>query len=154
MRANAPHLRRYLRRLTQLIQSFEDLLSHAQADDREKFRIPDEFLKAWLHVLMGLVHSTQGMDLWRAHTDIAENLIKTGMRLVIDDIASHSSSALLDRAALLPMEIVSMACLNLFKDMTGTSQDISETYSDYLKALVGIHPQPCLDFANNSFQEL
>ncbi|RYP63142.1 hypothetical protein DL769_007053 [Monosporascus sp. CRB-8-3] len=135
MRANAPGLRRYLRRLTQLIQSFEGLLSHAQANDREKVKIPDEFLKAWLHLLMGLVHSTQRMHLWRTHTDNAENLIKTGMRLVIDDLASHSSSSLLDRAALLPMELVSMACLTLFKDMTGTFRDISETYSDYLKAL-------------------
>ncbi len=138
IQANAPGLRRYLRRLTQLIHSFEGLLSHAQADERDKVKIPDEFLKAWLHLLMGLVRSSRGMHLWKMHTDNAEDLIKTGMRLVIDDLASHSGSSLLDRAALLPMELVSMACLTLFKDTTGTFRDISETYSEYLKALVGV----------------
>ena len=136
---NAPDLRKYLRKLTQLIQSFEILLSQSGADDREKIKIPDEFVQAWVHLLIGLVHSTQGRHLWRTHAEIAETLIKTGMRLVINDLASRSSSSsLLERAALLPMELVSMMSLTLFKDMTGTFRDISETYLDYLKALVGI----------------
>lgn len=124
------------------MQSFEGLLSHARADDREKVKIPDELVQAWLHILMGLVHSTQGRHLWRAHTDIAENLIKTGMRLLIDDLASRLESSLLDRATLLPMDIVSLACLTLLKDMTCSSRDISDTYLDYLKSLVRTHRFP------------
>lgn len=131
--ANAQSIRRHLRRLTQPIQSFENLFTHAKAQDRPTIKVPDDLIKAWLHLLMGLIYSTAEIDVWSMHIHNAENLIKTGMRQVVESLPRH---ALLDSAAVLPMDIVSMACLNLFKDMTGKFSNISETYSEYLKALV------------------
>ncbi len=133
IRANAAGLRNFLRKLTQPIQSFEALLSHAQVEDRARIDVPDEFLKAWLHLLMCLAYSTQTMDAWADHAKITETLIKTGMGRVIESL---STRALLDRAAVLPMEIASMACLNLFNDTSNSSHGISETYLEYLQALV------------------
>jgi hypothetical protein len=133
IRTNAPEIRRYLRRLTQPIQSFNNLLSHAKAEDRAKVTVPDEFIKAWLHLTMGLIYSTQGIHLWREHTDNAEKLIKAGMMRVIESLSTYS---LLERATVLPMEIASMTCLTLFQGITNNYASISETYSEYLNALV------------------
>jgi len=134
--ANASGIRRFLRRLTQPIQSFQQLLSNARAVDRAHIPMPDEFVKAWLHLLMGLIYSTQEAHLWREHTDNAETLVKTGMRKVIEGLSTY---VLLDRAAVRPLELVSLVCLELFNGITAAShRDISETYYDYLQALVSV----------------
>jgi hypothetical protein len=130
---NASSVRRFLRRLTQPIQSFTRLLSNARASDRARIQIPGEFITAWLHIVMGLVQCTLEYDFWREHTENAETLLKTGMRKVIEGL---SDSILLDRASVLPFELVSLACLGLFDGMTANQRDISETYYDYLQALV------------------
>lgn len=138
---NVPGVRRFLRRLTQPIQSFQRLLSNARPSNRARIRMPDEFVKAWLHLLMGLIHSTQGLYLWREHIDNVENLVKTGMRKVIEGLSAHE---LLERASVLPLELVSLICLELFKGTMANQRDISETYYDYLQALVSL--PSCITF--------
>ena len=107
-----------------------------QPSDRTKIQVPDDFVRAWLHLLMGLIYSTQEELLWREHIHNVDSLLLKSMKQMTEAISRDASQGLLNRAVVLPLEIVSMICLNLFKDATNNHHDISETYSQYLKALV------------------
>ncbi|KAL8341987.1 hypothetical protein RB601_005236 [Gaeumannomyces tritici] len=129
---NAPMVRKVLRQLTQPIQSFKTVLAHAHHRDRARVVVPNQFVQAWLHLLMGLIHSSADGYVWRDHFEFAEGLIRSAMREVVDGL---SSVDLLDRAVIGPMELVSTIGLSLFRDFTGNHMDISETYSEYLQSL-------------------
>lgn len=128
-----PAVRTYLRNLTQAIQSFKNILSHAEPLERAGIKVPDELIRAWMHLLMALIYSTQGAQAWRDHLEIVLSLIKTGMEGVIDGMTSDS---LLDKVVVLPLEIVSLLSLKLLEDSTGTYPNIRATYSEYLDSLV------------------
>lgn len=130
-----PTIRSYLRKLTQAIQSFRDILCHAQPLERANITVPDELIRAWLHLLMALIYSAQGAFSWNDHSEIARTLIKKGMEEVIEGMATES---LLKRAVVLPLEIVSLVSLKLLEDATGAYPNIGATYSEYLDALVRI----------------
>jgi len=93
-----------------------------------------------MHLLMGLIYAYQPNDTWRDHLETGEVLLGQAMTHVIQRL---SRSNLNDKAALLPMSLVSMFSLSLFRDMTDKYPNISDTYSEYLKALVS-DAQPTL----------
>lgn len=126
-------VRKVLRQLTQPIQSFKAVLAHAHQRDRARVVIPNQFVQAWLHLLMGLIHSSADGYVWRDHFEFAEGLIRSAMREVVGGLSNMN---LLDRAVIGPMELVSMIGLSLFRDLTGNHINISETYSEYLQSLV------------------
>ena len=63
----------------------------------------------------------------------AKMLILDGMRKVIQSI---SSTNLLDRAAVLPMDVMSLITMELLQDQVGKADDIADTYSQFLSSLV------------------
>lgn len=111
---------------------FQDFMMYASKEDRERIVLPQELVTAWLHILSGLIHSRDDYNgsrfLARAFT-----LITTGMGKIIHGICNTS---LLEKAAMLPMEIVPLIALSLLQDQVGKSDDIVETYSQYLNSLV------------------
>lgn len=128
-----PLVRSYLRKLTQAIQSFKNILSHAQPLERASITVPDGLIRAWLHLLMAMIYSSQGAFAWTEHSEVARTLIKGGMAEVIEEMAGES---LLKKVVILPMEVVSLVTLKLLQDSTGVYPNIGTTYSEYLDALV------------------
>ena len=122
-----------LRQLTLPVQAFENMLSYADEIDRSGIKVPDAFLRGWLHLLMGLIYCCQEEQGSWDHFAVLESLMRSCMRKVMDSGSEHS---LLDRSVVLPLELVSLASLNLLRDVTGKYWDISDTYSEFLKALV------------------
>ena len=133
---NVPAVRSYLRKLTQVIQSFRGTLSHAQPIDRATITVPDGLIRSWLHLLMALIYSSQGSYSWVDHGEVAQNLVKEGMAEVMEGLSRES---LLNKAAILPMEIVSLLSMKLYQDSTGTCPNIGATYSEYLNSLVSAY---------------
>lgn len=129
---NISRLRELTRELTRSIQSFKNWMNVATSADRARVKVPNVLIQAWLHTLMGFIHSTQETHLWDKHVQVAESLIKAGMKEVVDGLSDQD---LLGRAAVLPMELVSMISLKLIQDSTNTAPDIALTYSDYLDSL-------------------
>jgi hypothetical protein len=82
---------------------------------------------------MTLIYSTSSSDGWSEHSEVAQKLIKDGIGEVMDSLGNES---LLNRAVLLPMEIVSLLSLQLLQDSTGSYPNLGATYSEYLDALV------------------
>jgi len=119
-------------------QPFKELLSQASPADRSNIEIPDELLKAWLHLVMSLVHCTDQPTRWEEQMQKASDLIDAGMKKVVQGLSNYSLS---ENSVLMPLEIASLVNLRALQDMTGARPDIGETYSGYLKMLVMV---PCL----------
>jgi len=115
------------------VQAFQSILAHADDSSRAAIDVPEDFIRAWLHFLMGLVYSNHDEHTSFEHLTVADSLMRTGMRTVMDSL---SEQALLQKSAVLPLEVVSLASLTLLQDLTSKYPNISETYSEFLKALV------------------
>jgi hypothetical protein len=122
-----------LRELTQQIQSFTNILSHAQPLERAGITIPIQLIRAWVHLVMALVKASSNARSWHTHMDVAKALIKEGMGEVIQALPSED---LLAREVVLPMEVVSLLSLKLLRDSTGLYPNLDMIYSEYLNALV------------------
>ncbi|KAL1877346.1 hypothetical protein VTK73DRAFT_8719 [Phialemonium thermophilum] len=129
---NVPMMMSYLKRLTQGVQSFKNIISYAQPFDRASITVPDSLIRAWLHLLMSLIYSTQSAFAWSEHCEVTRLLLTEGMAEVMDQISNES---LINRAAVLPMEVVSLLGLVLLHDSTGAYPDLGASYSEYLDAL-------------------
>lgn len=117
-------------------QPFRDLLSQAQAGNGLEINIPDELLKAWLHVIMSLIHFTRS-KLWEQQMNTCAGLIEEGMKKAVQ---SFNRQSLLEKSVLMPSEVVFLTSFQLLQDVTGNqSNDICETYSVYLRGLVSVH---------------
>jgi len=128
-----PAVRLHLRSLTQAIQSFKNILSHAEPLERASIKVPDDLIRSWMHLVMAMIYSTQGAQSWYEHIEIVETLVKAGMEQAIDGMTCEP---LLKKVVILPMEIVSLLSLKLLDDATGVYPNIGATYSEYLDALV------------------
>ena len=65
-------------------------------------------------------------------------LIEEGMKQVVQHLNRRS---LHEKSVFMPLEVTSLINFQLLQDFTGTqSDDISETYSIYLKGLVSFFP--------------
>ncbi|KAI8965869.1 hypothetical protein F5Y11DRAFT_258925 [Daldinia sp. FL1419] len=125
-------LRSALRGLTRLIQSFQDILSPAPTTIRAEVEIPDDLIRAWLHLVMALIQASQNDEAWNENIIVAEALIRRGMNDIMDELPTED---LLSSSVLQPMELVTLISLKLLQDSTGTWSSINDTYSEYLKGL-------------------
>jgi hypothetical protein len=130
---NVSSTRDALRELTQEIQSFTNIISHAQPVERASITVPIQLIRAWIYLLLGLAKATKKMVTRNTHFYNAMDLLKEGMAEVMQALPSDD---LLAREVVLPMEVVSLLSLKLLQDTTGTFPNLDTTYSEYLNALV------------------
>lgn len=77
-RNNVHGLRSSLRGMTRVIQSFQDIVSHAPAPIRTRVEVPDSLIRAWLHLVMAIIQASLG-EFWTENMMVAEALIRSGM---------------------------------------------------------------------------
>ncbi|KAH0491436.1 hypothetical protein TgHK011_002869 [Trichoderma gracile] len=130
-RPSVSEIKNALWQLTQDIPSFQDTMSFSGKEDRAAMTLPQELVTAWLHIVFGLIYSTYASD-WYSHIMKARQLMRDGMQKMIQSI---SNANLLDKAVMLPTEIMSLITLNLLHDDVGKYDDICDTYSLYLNLL-------------------
>lgn len=109
-------------------------MSFAGKEDQAAIELPRQFVTAWLHIVFGLIYSSHTLD-WFGHMTKARSLMKDGMQKIIQGISSEN---LLDKAVMLPTEVMSLVILNLLQDDVGKYDNICDTYSLYLNFLVCI----------------
>lgn len=126
-----------LRELTQELQSFTNIISHAQPLERASLTVPIQLNRAWIYLILALAKATRKSMVRNAHFDNAKDLIKEGMAEVMQALPSED---LLAREVVLPLEIVSLLSLKLLQDTTGTYPNLDTIYSEYLNALVSQSP--------------
>lgn len=119
--------------MAKIIGSFQGILSHTSAADRESISVPDSLICAWLHLLMGLVGCTQNSDDWLENLEVSEALIKKGMGEIMENLPTQD---LLTKAVIQPIELLSLLSWKLFQDSLAVGVTLSDTYSQYLKELV------------------
>ncbi|KAI0843060.1 hypothetical protein F5Y06DRAFT_292046 [Hypoxylon sp. FL0890] len=129
---NVYPLRTTLRGFTRVIQSFQDVLSHAPTSVRTKVEVPDDLVRAWLHLVIALIQASLNEEAWNENIAIAEALMRRGMDEIMDELPTED---LLSRSVVQPMDLVALVSSKLLQDSTGSYSSINNTYSDYLKGL-------------------
>ena len=118
--------------MAQSIKGLQRLLSGGKAPP--DLKLPDDFVKAWLHCLMFLI-LVEPMATDRAvhHLSKSYDLILKGKLQILREAAE---SSLRVRQAALPQSILLAAISGLLQDMTYGRPDVITTYWDCLKQLV------------------
>ena len=123
-----------LEMIARRIQPFRELLSTAKHGDLFKLEVPAEMPRAWLHLVMYLVMCTEeGLRSPSWHAAMCDELLAEGMRKIVRSLSHHS---LLDNLVLAPAELALLINFQLLQDVTKIFPDISESYGEYLRALV------------------
>nr|XP_036585489.1 mg2+ transporter [Colletotrichum truncatum]KAF6795540.1 mg2+ transporter [Colletotrichum truncatum] len=130
--ANAPSIRKALRQLALPIMALKGILSYAEPTDRLEIDVPVDLIRAWLHLVISLVYASHDTHMWEDHLDVADSLVKSGIKHIMENL---SNLKLLERSSVLPLEIVSLISYDLLSNTSGRFAGISDTYSEYLKAL-------------------
>lgn len=91
---------------------------------------------------MSMVFSSALDSRWQQRFDRAYLLILRGMEKLL---AEMTDGNLLEKAATQPLELFSLMAHCLLQDRVGKSDDICETYSQYLNSLVCISPDRTAD---------
>lgn len=104
-------------------------MKHASKAQRVALKPNQELIAAWLHVLSALA----GPASWFGHVEQAEALITEGLEKMI---RQTSDVDLKDRVAMMPAELCALAAIRVLGNQTGGSDDVVETYSQYLRSLV------------------
>lgn len=97
--------------------------------------MPLDLIRAWLHLVMGLIYASHETHSWEDHLEVADSLIKSGMKQIMERLSNLN---LLERSSVLPLEVVSLISYGLLSNTSGKFAGISDTYSEYLKALVSL----------------
>ncbi|PQE19705.1 mg2+ transporter protein [Rutstroemia sp. NJR-2017a BVV2] len=115
------------------LTAWSDLLSHAKASDHTRIKAPNEFLQAWLHLLMGFIYLSKENH-HRSYDFIssAETLIDRGLKTIIQSLSKRN---LLESSVVLPLELVSLMSLKLLQSITPGHPDITKTYSSYIDSI-------------------
>ncbi|KAK2060271.1 hypothetical protein LY76DRAFT_676820 [Colletotrichum caudatum] len=130
--ANAPTVRKLLRQLALPVIAFKSILSHAGPSDRLEVDVPLDLIRAWLHLVMGLIYASHDSNMWEDHLDVADSLVKSGMKHIMERLSNFN---LLERSSILPLEVVSLVSYGLLADKAGKYAGITDTYSEYIRAL-------------------
>ncbi|OHW93088.1 Mg2+ transporter [Colletotrichum incanum] len=130
--ANAPTVRRLLRQLALPVIAFKSILSCAEPTDRLEIDVPLDLIRAWLHLVMGLIYASHETHMWEDHLDVADSLVKSGMKHIMERLSNLN---LLERSSVLPLEVVSLISYDLLANTPGKYVGITDTYSEYLRAL-------------------
>ncbi|EFQ35288.1 uncharacterized protein GLRG_10432 [Colletotrichum graminicola M1.001] len=129
---NAPTVRKLLRQLALPVIAFKSIFSHAGPTDRLEIDVPLDLIRAWLHLVMGLIYASHDSNMWEDHLDVADSLVKSGMKHIMERLSNFN---LLERSSVLPLEVVSLISYSLLADTPGKYAGITDTYSEYLRAL-------------------
>ncbi|WQF77574.1 Putative Mg2+ transporter protein, CorA-like/Zinc transport protein ZntB [Colletotrichum destructivum] len=130
--ANAQTVKKALRQLALPVIACKSILSHAEPTDRLDIDVPQDLIVAWLHLVMGLIYASHETHMWEDHLDVADRLVKGGMKQMMERLSSLS---LLERSSVLPLELVSLISYRLLANTSGKYAGITDTYSEYLRAL-------------------
>ncbi|GKU19279.1 unnamed protein product [Fusarium langsethiae] len=126
------NLRTSLRYLTRNLFAVQNILAHSSKEERAEVELPVEFSKAWLYIVMGMVYSSKDDLKWDSRIKRAEVLIEKGSKKLVQGLCPKS---LLEKVAVLPLEVLSLIIMGLLQDQVGKSDDICDTYSQYLNYL-------------------
>ncbi|GAB1317897.1 Mg2+ transporter [Madurella fahalii] len=126
------HLRSELQRLCVRMQTFSEIFSRLQRQDRVKLAVPKELVQGWIHLLMSVIYLPRDRDKTEQLIDDGKTLIKNGMSAVVQSL---SEQPLLDHSVVMPLELVSMISLRLLQDITLGMPDMYDCYSSHLDAL-------------------
>ncbi|GKT54745.1 Mg2+ transporter [Colletotrichum tofieldiae] len=129
---NAPTIRKLLRQLALPVIAFKSILSCAEPTDRLEIDVPLDLIRAWLHLVMGLIYASHETHMWEDHLDVADSLVKSGMKHIMERLSNLN---LLERSSVLPLEVVSLISYGLLANTPGKYVGITDTYSEYLRAL-------------------
>lgn len=125
-------IRRFLRNLTPSLIAFQNIMSHASESECDGVEAPREFVTAWLYVVMGMVYGSQDHSRWSSRTSRMRELLDQGMKKLMHSLPNKS---LIERTSMMPLEVLSLVTFGLLQDQVGKSDDICETYSQYLNSL-------------------
>ncbi|KAI1880901.1 hypothetical protein JX265_001141 [Neoarthrinium moseri] len=130
--ANVSPVRSALRSMTREILSFQGIMSNVAHSDRLEITVPDDLLRAWLHLVMALVQASEGSENWIENMDATEILLSKGMSEIMQELPVHN---LLDYAVVRPMELVPIMTRKLTQELQGSDLNLNDTYSQYIKHL-------------------
>ncbi|KAI8684106.1 hypothetical protein NCS57_00076100 [Fusarium keratoplasticum] len=125
-------VRTSLRNFTQDLFAFQTIMAYSTEDDRVGVDLPPEFSTAWLYVVMGMIYGSKDDFTWNSRINRAKDLVEKGSKKLLQGLSNKS---LLDRASVLPLEVLSLVTMGLLQDQVGKSDDICDTYSQYLNSL-------------------
>jgi hypothetical protein len=129
----AGSLRVSLRDLTRNLLALQNLVMYSSDQERAEVEMPPEFSKAWLYITMAIVYGSNDDPKWDDRMRRAEELIGTGSKKLAQGFGDNN---LLEKAIVLPLEVLSLITMGLLQDQVGKSDDICDTYSQYLDSLV------------------
>ncbi|KAK8877585.1 hypothetical protein PGQ11_002531 [Apiospora arundinis] len=104
---------------------FQGIFNHIPAGKRRSFRIQDALVRAWMHLLMGLIMSSKDTGNWSEQLDIYYAQFRDGAK---DIISQFSAIDLVEHAVMQPLELVSLLSLKLIQDSTDKKTDLTESY--------------------------
>ncbi|KAF4455091.1 hypothetical protein F53441_2530 [Fusarium austroafricanum] len=125
-------LRTSLRDLTRNLIALQSIVTYSSKEERAEVDPPSEFSKAWLYITMAIVYASNDDPKWDHRMRRAEELIGAGSKKLVQGLGENN---LLDKAAVLPLEVLSLISIGLLQDQVGKSDDICDTYSQYLNSL-------------------
>ncbi|KAK8069876.1 Mg2+ transporter [Apiospora phragmitis] len=125
-------VRTELREMTRRMVYFQGILRHLPATERRSIFIPDTLVRAWMHLLMGLIMSSEDTGSWEEYLKTAEKLIQKGST---DIISSLPTVDLMEYIAMQPLELASLFSLKLLQDSTDRYTSLTDSYSEYIKYL-------------------
>ncbi|KAM0196791.1 hypothetical protein ACHAPI_005672 [Fusarium lateritium] len=128
----AGNVRTFTRKLTRTLMAFQNIVGHSSKEERAEVELPSEFLKAWLYLTMAIIYGSKGDPKWDDRIESAEDLIKKGSKKFLQGLSEKN---LVGKAAVLPLEVLSLVTMGLLQDQVGKSDDICDTYSQYLNSL-------------------
>ncbi|KAK0392500.1 hypothetical protein NLU13_1995 [Sarocladium strictum] len=121
-------IRLFLKNLARDIEQFQKIMRYASKEQRMSLRPNRELITAWIHVLSALI----GPASWFGHVEEAEVLIEEGLGKMI---RSTSEVDLQDKLAVMPAGLWSLIATRLLGNQSAGSDDVVQTYSQYLSSL-------------------
>ncbi|KAK0122467.1 hypothetical protein ONS95_010699 [Cadophora gregata] len=128
----ATELLDWLNQINSSTVPFKDYLSHVPLADRSDIQIPEEFTRAWLHLVLALTAAFEDMRLFDVQMTTCHELIDQGIKIVVSSISKVDIS---NYAVFPPFEFASLIAFQLSRDENGSTLDISDMYLEYLKTL-------------------
>ncbi|KFY18785.1 hypothetical protein V493_08347, partial [Pseudogymnoascus sp. VKM F-4281 (FW-2241)] len=127
-----PYIAEFLGQIARQIQPFKEFYAEALPADRLNIRLPEEFPKAWLYLLISVASTTKDMAVFDNQSPVVHDLLDKGMRKVVQETSKKS---LLDSLVFTPFELATLINFQLLEGATPYSQDIVEPYWQYLRSL-------------------
>lgn len=119
--------------MARYMQSFQDIFSQISADERRHVIVPDAMVLAWLHLVIGLIHGSQGDLIWEDNLNVVDGLVRKGMNEIMMELEAPE---LLSSTVVQPLDIVSLLVFQLLKDSTEGHMNLSDAYQNHLMGLV------------------